>query len=749
MIETRVLLVDDDQDDYLLTGDLLREIQGGSYYRLDWVDDYEAGLKMLESNDHEICLLDYRLGTKSGIDFLHEAVLRGCTVPIILLTGQGTGALEADALAAGATDYLVKGRTDADSLWRALRLAAERNKALEAMRERDRLFRAIFDGAVDGMLISDNTGRYVDANPAATELTGLSREELLRKCVGDIVADSMTDVGAAWEAFLSAGKQSGEFELHRTDGHVRRVEFAAAANILPGRHLSLLRDVTDRRNEEETRLRLATIVESTNDVVVGIDLQDRITSWNASAEKILGYSPADILGQPYEVLVPENRREEYSSLINRLNANEPIRNHETTRRHKDGRTIDVSLTLSVNRDRNGVVNGRSSIARDITEPKAMRMRLAISDRMASVGTLAAGIAHEINNPLAAALSNMHYASRLISDTTAEKFEGDIEELQEVLRESLESAERVKSTVRDLKLFSRVDEEVLGPVQVNAVIESSLRMARNEIRHRARVVTDFGSVPAVDASDSRLGQVVLNLLVNAAHAITRGSVEENEVRITTREEGGRVLIEIRDTGSGIPADKLPLIFEPFFTTKPVGVGTGLGLSICHGIITGFGGHISVESTVGVGTMFTVSLPVGKTTAATAPVPSQSTHVRARVLVIDDEPLVIRSIMRLLADHHVVETTSSAREALSRIGAGDEFDVILCDLMMPDMTGMDLYEQLESLSPRMAGRVAFCTGGGVTERAKAFIEQWSSRIVDKPFDETALLTVIREIVAGARD
>jgi PAS domain S-box-containing protein len=258
-----------------------------------------------------------------------------------------------------------------------------------------------------------------------------------------------------------------------------------------------------------------------------------------------------------------------------------------------------------------------AVALDITERKAMQAQLVVSDRLAAVGTLAAGVAHEINNPLAFVLSNLSFLSGELHGVARELPHGRTAEMEEVLREAMDGAHRVRQIVRDLRTFSRGDDEVATTVNLQAVLESAITMARGELRMRAQIVREYRDVPQVEGNEGRYGQVFLNLLINAAQAIAPGKPEQNEVRLVLREAGERVIIEVRDTGCGMPPEVRARIFDPFFTTKPVGEGTGLGLSICHGIITGFGGEITVESEEGRGSTFRVSLPVAKSNRAQLP------------------------------------------------------------------------------------------------------------------------------------
>ncbi|HLM47501.1 MAG TPA: ATP-binding protein, partial [Myxococcaceae bacterium] len=264
---------------------------------------------------------------------------------------------------------------------------------------------------------------------------------------------------------------------------------------------------------------------------------------------------------------------------------------------------------------------------DVTERKQMQARLLLSDRMASVGTLAAGVAHEINNPLAYVTANLGYVhEELTRHQEVPPAPATLKSVCAALSEALHGADRVQTIVGDLKTFSRETRETqqdpIRAVDVKKVMESTLNLAAAEIRHRARVVKDYGQVPPVRGNDSRLGQVFLNLLVNAAQAIPAdGDADHHEIRLVTRmAPSGHVSVEVTDTGAGIAPELMGRIFDPFFTTKPVGVGTGLGLSICHSIVSGMGGDITVESELGRGTTFQVLLQVASTTLE-APAPRQ--------------------------------------------------------------------------------------------------------------------------------
>ncbi len=383
-----------------------------------------------------------------------------------------------------------------------------------------------------------------------------------------------------------------------------------------------------------------------------------------------------------------------------------------------------------------------------TSQRKMQEQLLISDRMASVGTLAAGVAHEINNPLAAIVANLELMSRDLTAVAKRlQLTDRLHDVFDELADARESADRLRHIVRDLKIFSRAtDEEHRGAVEVERVLESSLRMAWNEIRHRARLLKEYSKVPAVEANEARLGQVFLNLVINAAQAIREGDAEHNQIRVVTRIDArGRVVAEVQDTGSGIPRENLTRIFDAFFTTKPVGVGTGLGLSICHRIITGLGGDLEVESELGKGSVFRVVLPPARKSLPAAPRISAPVPVKARrgrVLVVDDEPMIATAIGRTLAFEHEVVVSQNAASALERILGGERFDVLLCDLMMPQMTGMDLYAALAEHAPDQAERMVFLSGGAFTTAARAFLDEVPNERLEKPFDTRQLSSLVNE-------
>jgi PAS domain S-box-containing protein len=486
---------------------------------------------------------------------------------------------------------------------------------------------------------------------------------------------------------------------------------------------------------ETSRGKWRALVENAPDTVYQIDPAGRIQFINRVDPPL---RRGEVLGQPWTTFASV----EHHGLLDRTLAEVVASGEPRSVEILSGDGRWHSLMLGPVRAGADVV-AAIAIARDITHKKQTEAQLIVSDRMASVGTLAAGVAHEINNPLAAVLANLELAQR---DIARLALRTPVGELGELVREARDAADRVRQIVRDLRVFSRAEEEQHGPVDVRSVLESTLRIAGNEIRHRARLVRDFDEVPAVLGNESRLGQVFLNLVVNAAQAIPEGQAESNDITVRVRRGGQRVAIDVIDTGSGMSSEVMRRLFTPFFTTKPVGVGTGLGLSICQRIVSAMGGEIRVDSALGRGSTFTVLLPTapeaGPGGEPLGPPPVRTLR-RGRVLVIDDEPLIAVAVRRMLSDHDVV-TVGRAEDALARLRSGERYDVILCDLMMPQVTGMDLYDQLAAELPELLQRVVFMTGGAFTVRARQFLDAVANARIEKPFDVQQLRSMVDERV-----
>ena len=419
----------------------------------------------------------------------------------------------------------------------------------------------------------------------------------------------------------------------------------------------------------------------------------------------------------------------------------------------DFRTVVFESHWAPMRNDAGEVVGVAGIALDVTrrrQAEAARKdsegRLVLMERLAATGRLAAGVAHEINNPLTYVLSNLEELAEV------EALRAD-PQAPRLLREARQGAERVRAIVRDLRVFARADEETGGACDPCEVARSALGITGVEIRHRARLETRLEAVPRVAIAERRLAQVLVNLLVNACKAIPEGRVAEHVIRVTVRPEVDRVIVEVADTGQGMTPEIRARIFEPFFTTRTTGDGQGLGLALSHAMVAEAGGDIEVETAPGRGTTFRVRLAVAAAEAkpvpaAAAPAPAEVPvplpgGASPRVLLVDDDPLVGRALVRSLAGWQVTRVERVA-EALARLQAGHRYDAVVCDLMMPDQTGMDLDAALRRGWPELARRTVFLTGGAFTEQARAFVDAHADRVLEKPVSGKELRARIQAVV-----
>jgi signal transduction histidine kinase/ActR/RegA family two-component response regulator len=374
-------------------------------------------------------------------------------------------------------------------------------------------------------------------------------------------------------------------------------------------------------------------------------------------------------------------------------------------------------------------------------------RLAQSERLASLGRIAAAAAHEINNPLSYVANNLEYAL----DGTHEAAPGS--EASIALGEALGGVRRIQRIVADLKAYSHPGANASSEVDVRRALDAALKMADWRTRQSARIELDLAEVPPVRGNEARLEQVFLNLLVNAAQAIPGGRAESNRIAVRARAEGAHVVVEIEDSGVGMTDEQARRVGEPFFTTKPEGMG--LGLTVCQSILAQVGGDLSFESGPG-RTVARVRLEAGggaaraegagrpggaaRAEGAGRPGGAAAPNGRpAQVLVVDDEAMVARAIQRSLHGH-AVRIAPNGREALALFDAGERFDLVLCDLMMPDVSGMDVYDAVRARHPDMLDRIVFMTGGAYTKRTQEFRASVPNAFLEKPLETTKLLDLL---------
>jgi PAS domain S-box-containing protein len=528
-------------------------------------------------------------------------------------------------------------------------------------------------------------------------------------------------------------------------------------------------EVSLYKHEIDTRLRererwFSTTLRSIGDAVVSTDVEGRVTFMNTVAEILTGWHTEEAVGRPLEDvlrLAREDSHQEVESPIRRA-----LREGKVARAGeriallaRDGaeRPIDEIAAPIIDE---GDLLGAVMVFRDVSEQRRLQRQIELADRLASVGTMAAGMAHEVNEPMTQVMSSVRHVAEqlaahkaelhaLFSDEAYASVFKRLDDIQRTLEEADLGANRVTKIASELRTFAKPPSNHERPIDLRQVLSWAGEVVAHEIRSRAALAMEVGNVPLVNADEARLGQVFINLLLNAAQAIAPGHVKDNEVRVTARTTAdGRAVVEVRDTGCGIPADLLGRIFDPFFTTKSVGTGTGLGLSICHGIVRSLGGEIQVESQVGRGTLFRVLLPASPAvptslTPANGVAPAGQT---GRVLVVDNEPLVCTAIRRALEPEHQVTCVKTVREATALVERGEAFDAILCDLLLPEVTGMDFYDDLLRTRPDVARRVIFMSGLASTPKAVEFVASVSNRCLEKPFSSETLRGAVRQAAFG---
>lgn len=447
---------------------------------------------------------------------------------------------------------------------------------------------------------------------------------------------------------------------------------------------------------------------------------------------------------------------------------------EFTRSEDDRRVAQMRVTTI---DWEGSRAYLASI-RDITPLKRsqdLELQLLHADRLTSIGQLAAGVAHEINNPSACIRVNLEALKAEVHRLTdlargirspSESDRALVEQLAELMKDTrfedmlamIEECEsdlsRISTIVRELRPFARSESAPRTLFDLRSVVRTACTMTHNELRHRAALDLSLNGETPVRGDRSGLTQVVVNLLINAAHAIDESNRDQAVITVTTRRSSREVVLAVEDTGCGIPERDLDRVFEPFFTTKPVEAGTGLGLSLSAEIVRRHGGRMGVTSRVGQGSRFEVALPLHQAELETEPAaaegltatPARGAAKKARVLVVDDEPLVRRAIQRSLSARLAVVEASTAREVLDLLDGGESFDVIICDLMMPGMDGPSLHEAVEARRPELAQRFIFLTGGVFTKKTRDFIDRTPNLVLEKPFSPARLRDEVSRIIRG---
>ncbi len=546
--------------------------------------------------------------------------------------------------------------------------------------------------------------------------------------------------------------EAGVFTEYSERMLVNLASQAAVAIDNANMYAALQMDLDQREIREEAARKLAAIVTSSNDAIISKNLNSIVTSWNKSAERIFGYTAEEMIGKPITLLIPENHIDEEPKILDRIRRGESINHYQTVRRRKDGSIIDISLTVSPLIDSEGNVVGASKIVRDITDLKDTQEQLRQAQKMEAVGRLAGGIAHDFNNLLTSINGFTELAQSEVDPGSL---------VAEYLDEIRKSGERAATLTQQLLAYSR--KQILQPkiINLNDTLSELQRMLPRLIREDIvfKTVLEPG-LPLIKADPNQIQQIIMNMALNARDAMPNGGSlilktsgividQESGQSLEGTAKGLNVLLEISDTGVGMPPEIQARIFEPFFTTKEVGKGTGLGLSSVYGIVKQSGGSITVDSKPGEGTTFRIlfpidiegSLPTADVLGDAGPDPAPQSET---VLLAEDEPSVRKFLVATLSKMgFIVVEAEDGAHALALGTKLAKVDLLLTDLVMPNMNGGQLSQALKAHHPFM--KMLFMSGYTKDILSVNAAKDPDSRFLQKPFSQVDLARKVREILS----
>jgi signal transduction histidine kinase/ActR/RegA family two-component response regulator len=632
---------------------------------------------------------------------------------------------------------------------------------------RERRLAMILETSGDAMLAWDEDGRISDANVAAELLVGAEHTALIGVPISEVLdlsairgsdragrsaRTTLTPRAEGAEAItvavtMTAVEDDPLVSMHaliRDESHLVIAERDAA------QHLSRVKEL-----EQELR----TLLDNAPVIIFRLDADGtKLKYLNRHAERELGVPRSEALQIPGFLRAVHRGAEAiraFDEAIAHAKAGAVSASYEARLRWNAGGELAVRGTIYPLRSAEGTVVAIEGILADVSAEHAARSRAIQADRLSILGLLAASVAHEINNPASFILLGLSTMAKVLK--TLDEHHPSTESARSLLKELHDSTNRIVRIARDLRLFASPSRqaEARALVDVNEVVESALSLARGRIMERATLLKETSDVAPVRMDSGRLGQVLLNLLVNAADAIVKGT-EPSTVAISTRQVDEWVEIHVSDTGTGVAKENLHRIWAPFFTTKGTDEGTGLGLSISRDIVTRAGGDIRVESPAietedgPRGSRFIVRLPAATTEASPLwnppdPLSTSSSFARRKVLIVDDEEALARALGAEVAVHHDVAIAFSAEHALELL-AKSRFDAVLCDLRMPGISGEALYGLIRDRDPRQAQAFIFMSGIGFVPEVERFLELSGCRLLQKPFEAGRVLESIAQVTSG---
>lgn len=649
----------------------------------------------------------------------------------------------------GELDHVISHKTSLEhtSFDRALELLDETREALA----RDR-FQALMDAALDAVVVTDwETALVVEVNQAACDMFGYTAEEFSHMTGRHLaVAEAGPELDAINSSLYSTGRAYSEALVHRRkDGSQVAVEVNLSTFVSRGTKftLGIFRDVTERVTQKAALLtaledlRQADVLFRTTferaPAGLAVSKQDGIlTSVNPAFCKMLGYERDELIGASVRKITHPDDVAAEAANAQAMFAGE-IDGYALEKRYvgKNGRVVASMMHIA----RVEIAGEEHFMAQiiDISGQRHAQGELARASHLAALGRMAAAVAHDVNNP--AAFLQLNLASLQREFAKPEDKRAPMTELTAMLNDCMAGVERIGSIVRELQVFGTGAPTVGDTVDLAEVVRVSCRLASHEVKHHAQLIVDIADdMPNVSGHASQLGQVVTNLVINAARAVGNEAPEANTVNVRCSSDGEMATIQVTDTGPGLP-EHPETLFQAFVSGSNSD-GHGLGLWICSEIVRQHNGTIQAGNVPEGGARFTVSLPVAAPQSATERPAHATTVGSGRVLVIDDEPAMLRAYQRTLSDSHEVVPEPLATTALERLNRGERFAAIICDIIMPGMTGAQFWDHVSVLDPDQAARVLFVTGGSINESTASFLTTHASRVLRKPLHPSALLSAV---------
>jgi two-component system cell cycle sensor histidine kinase/response regulator CckA len=750
-----VLLVEDSPTDVLLAQDALEG--GRTKFQVENVPSLAQAMDLLHARAFDVALLDLGLPDSQGLDTLRRICDVNSDLPVVVMTGNDDEELSVQAVHEGAQDYLVKGQVQNDLLVRTIRHAIERSGLRADLRRRDAEWRTISQAGILGVYQWTMDGAFTQANDTFLKWVGYSEDDL---ACGKVRWADMTPpeyrglVEKSIQEVRATGKWTPyEKEFTRKDGS--RIQIMVGGMLFEGSKelgVGFAIDLTEKKKADETTATLRAIIEGSDDAIIGTTLDGIVLAWNPGAARLYGYEAPEIMGRHISVVCPPDLADEMRGTMDQVKAGNRVPQFETTRRRKDGKRIDVAVSLSPVRDGQGRIVAVSKIAHDITEKRRLEEQFRQAQKMEAVGRLAGGVAHDFNNLLTIISGYSEIVEKKLPA-------GD--PVRELVREIRKAGERAAGLTRQLLSFSRKTVLQPGVLDLNVVLADSLKMLGRLVGEDVEVATVLASsLGRVKIDPGQFDQAIVNLAVNARDAMPQGGkltfetmnidLDANFCRMNPGSTPGlHVMLAVSDTGSGMSEETRARIFEPFFTTKEPGKGTGLGLAMVYGFIQQSGGHIAVSSELNHGTTFKLYFPQVREA-----VRESKSHPGLRlmpngaetILLVEDEDGV-RALARhvlQMSGYMILEARDGGEALRLAQRHPGPIHLLLTDVVMPGIGGRLVSERLAALKPGV--KTLFMSGYTDDAVVRHGILETETHFLQKPYTPAALAQKVREVLDG---